>query len=121
MYGHRRWEGKHLESVKSLSQVAISGDDSESILLPSFDLLDKSELGKPLLMYEVDLGERLSRRMFPSDNDLLYNDLNMRNKRVKFSRTYRSARPHNIIEKLTNTLKFLLNNDAGSTSWMTNK
>lgn len=39
------------------------------------------------------MGESLSQRMFPSDHDLLNNDLNIQN-RAKFTRAYKGARPH---------------------------
>lgn len=44
---------KHLEYVKSLSWVGISGVESERILL---GISDKSELDISFLMFDVDMG-----------------------------------------------------------------
>lgn len=60
----------------SVSVVDISGEDSQKALLPSPD-----RSGKPgfenfsSLAFEAGIGVELSRRMFPSEKDLLKNDL----------------------------------------------
>ena len=64
----------HLEYDNSFSQVGILGVDSERILLPPSGVSGK-ELEISLLMLEVDTGVWVSRRMFPSDKDLLNSDL----------------------------------------------
>lgn len=64
------------EMSHSGSAVDISGEDSQKALLPSPD-----RSGKPgfedfsILAFGADIGVELSRRKFPSENDLLKNDL----------------------------------------------
>lgn len=60
----------------SLSQVDISGDESERPLVPPCDPSGKGELENfPCLSFVAEIGDPLSRRMFPSEKDLLKNDL----------------------------------------------
>lgn len=60
----------------SLSVVDISGDDSQRPLFPSSDRSGKPWLGNfSCLASGADIGVGLSPRMFPSENDLLKNDL----------------------------------------------
>lgn len=60
----------------SLSEVDISGDDSQKGLLPLSNLSEKPELESfSCLAVEAETGVELLRRMLPSDNDLLKIDL----------------------------------------------
>jgi hypothetical protein len=71
-------KGTNLENEMSLSasEVDISGDDSQKALLPSRDRSGKPELENfSFLAFGADMGVELSRRMFPSEKDLLINDL----------------------------------------------
>lgn len=70
---------EYLEHVTSLSEADITGVDSESILHSLFGLSDNPALEKPILVFEVDVGEWLSLRMFPSDHDLLKSNLDTEN------------------------------------------
>jgi len=66
-----------LENAISLSQVDISGDDSEITLFSSWNWSGKADLQKfCCLTFIADKGEWFSRRIFPSDKDLLKIDLN---------------------------------------------
>lgn len=64
-----------LANVISLSEVDISGDDSERILLPKWDPSGTTASEYFCLAFTVDIGESVLRRMFPSDIDLLKIDL----------------------------------------------
>lgn len=67
---------RDLAYAVSLPQVDISGDDSLRIFL-SCDSSAKIELVYvSALPFLAEMGELHSRRMFPSDNDLLKRDLN---------------------------------------------
>lgn len=70
-------QNTNLENEMSLSVVDISGDDSQSPLLPSSDRSGKPPwLGNfSCLAFGADIGVELSLRMFPSEKDLLKNDL----------------------------------------------
>ena len=73
-----------LENAISLSQVDISGDDSERTLISSWNWSGKAELQNfCCLTFIADKGERFSRRKFPSDKDLLKYDLNNKNLTVQ--------------------------------------
>lgn len=61
-----------LEKAISLSEVDISGDDSERQLLSPCNWLGKPELQNfSCLTFVADMGEPVSQRMFPSEYDLL--------------------------------------------------
>lgn len=60
----------------SFSALDISGDDSQRSLPPSSNRSDKYWLWNfTLLAFGADIGVELSLRMFPSEKDLLKNDL----------------------------------------------
>lgn len=69
-------QSTNLENEMSLSVVDISGDDSQKALLPSPDRSGKPGFGNfSCLAFGADIGVELSRRMFPSEKDLLNIDL----------------------------------------------
>lgn len=67
----------NLEKVTSLSHVDISGDDSLRTFL-CCDSSGKTELNSSCFPFLANIGELCSRRMFPSDKDLLKIDLGKR-------------------------------------------